>query len=125
MRTPLLQNRADLIGIGGSILCIIHCLVLPILVVTGTLVRGEDHWEALDYFFILVAALAVFFSVRGLAHLLIRRGLWLSWVGFSGAILLHEVYAASLYVSLVFSLLLALFHVASYRHKHAQCLPSR
>ena len=119
MRTTFLRKRADLIGIGGSVLCIAHCLVLPVLVLSGVLVGSENHWESLDYFFVGLAAVAVFFSARRLSHPLIRRGLWLSWVGFSGAILLHEAYPASLYASLAFSLLLAFFHVASYRHKHS------
>ena len=119
MRTTLWRNRADLIGVGGSILCIVHCLVLPVLVLTGAWAGSEGHWESLDYFFILLAVLAVYFSVRDLAHPLIRLGLWLSWVGFSVSILLHEAYPKALYASLGFSLVLMLFHGASYRYKHA------
>ena len=78
-----------------------------------------DHWHSVDYFFILSAGVAVYYSSRRLNAPFIRIGLWISWLCFSIAILLHDRYAEALYVSLIASLVLAFFHIISYREKHS------
>ena len=109
------RNGADLVGIGSAVLCIAHCLLLPLLLVVGSF---SDHWHSVDYLFILLAGVAVFFSARRLNQTFLRTSLWISWLTFSGAILLHDRYAGALYVSLLASVALALLHLASYRAKH-------
>ena len=83
------QRRADVVGISSAILCIVHCLVLPLLLVVNNF---TDHWHSADYVFILLAGVAVFFSARHLSSPLVRTGLWVSWLIFSVAILLHDRY---------------------------------
>ena len=116
MRILSRQKGADLVGISSSILCIIHCLLFPLLLVAGNF---TDHWHSVDYVFILLAGVAVFFSARRLSNVFIRTGLWIGWVGFSAAILLHGQYAEALYASVLASVLLAFLHIASYREKHS------
>ena len=118
MRISSWRKHSDLIGIGSSVLCIIHCLLLPVLVLAGSL-SGEAHrWEWLDYSFIVLATVAVYSATRRLRSRFLRRGLWLSLLCFSGAILFHEHHPAALYVSVFSSLLLVIFHIGSYRKKH-------
>lgn len=119
MRTSAFQKNADLLGISSSVLCIIHCLLLPVLLLVGSFSDHLHRWALLNYAFILLAGVAVFFSTRQLPHSRLRVGLWLSWLSFSLAILLHAQYAEALYASVFSSLLLAFFHLASYRAKHA------
>lgn len=116
MRILSREKGADVLGISSSLLCIIHCLLLPALLLVGNL---TDHWHSIDYLFIFLAGVAVYFSARHLRQSFVRVGLWASWLSFSVAILLHEQYAEALYVSLAASLSLAFFHVLSYREKHS------
>ena len=119
MRISSWRKNSDLIGIGSSVLCIVHCLLLPVLILAGSLAGDAHRWAWLDYLFILLATLAVFYSTRRLKSDLLRRGFWLTLLVFSVAIVFHEYHPASLYVSVASSLLLVVFHVSSYREKHA------
>ena len=119
MRTSVLRKNADLLGIGSSVLCIIHCLLLPVMLLAGSFSGHLHRWALLDYVFVVLAGVAVFFSARQLKSNPIRIGLWLSWLGFSVSILLHEQYTEALYASVFSSVLLAFFHLASYRVNHS------
>lgn len=119
MRISSWRKNSDLIGIGSSVLCIVHCLLLPVLVLFGSLSGDTHRWAGLDYGFILLATVAVFYSTRRLRSPFLRRGLWLTLLVFSGAIVFHEHHPAALYISVASSLLLVLFHIGSYREKHA------
>ena len=118
MRVFSLQKKADVLGISSSMLCIIHCLLFPALILAGNFSDYWHRWEVLDYFFILFAALAVYASTRRLKSGFIRSGLWWSLLCFSASVLLHEHYSSALFVSLTASLSLVFFHMASYREKH-------
>ena len=119
MRISSWRKNPDLLGIGSSVLCIIHCLLLPVLVLAGSLSGDTHRWAWLDYGFIALATVAVYSSTRRLKSTFLRRGLWLSLLVFSGAILFHEHHPAALYVSVLSSLLLMFFHLSSYRAKHS------
>ncbi|GAB3325403.1 hypothetical protein GCM10027299_23470 [Larkinella ripae] len=84
-------SKADYIGITGSVLCIIHCLITPILLISSTLLT--DHtlrvgFLSLDYVFILVNIVAVFFASRRAREPYIKLGLWSFLAVFAGALLL-------------------------------------
>ncbi|MGB3778981.1 MAG: MerC domain-containing protein [Tunicatimonas sp.] len=119
MRISSWRKNSDLIGIGSSVLCIIHCLLLPVLILAGSLTGDTHRWAWLDYLFILLATLAVFYSTRRLKSTFLRRGLWLTLVVFSGSIVFHEHHPAALYISVASSLLLVVLHLGSYREKHS------
>ena len=119
MRISSWRKNSDLIGIGSSVLCIVHCLLLPVLILAGSLAGDTHRWAWLDYLFILLATLAVFYSTRQLKSAWLRRGLWLTLPVFGGAVVLHEHHPAALYISIASSLLLVVFHIGSYREKHA------
>ncbi len=118
MRISSWRKNSDLVGIGSSVLCIAHCLLLPVLVLAGSLSGDTHRWAWLDFVFVLLATVAVFYSTRRLRSSFLRRGLWLTLVVFSGAIVFHEHHPAALHISVAASLLLAVLHLASYRQKH-------
>ena len=119
MRISSWRKNSDLIGIGSSVLCIIHCLLLPVLILAGSLAGDTHRWAWLDFVFVFLATLAVYYSTRRLKSAWLRRGLWLTLLVFSVAIVFHEHHPASLYVSVASSLLLVALHIGSYREKHA------
>ncbi|WP_247236921.1 MerC domain-containing protein [Telluribacter sp. SYSU D00476] len=86
------HGRADYVGIAGSLLCIVHCLLTPVLAV-GSSLTVDDHTIAgflhLDYLFVLVNGLAVYYATRGHKFPLVKLILWLAFGLFAVSILLE------------------------------------
>ena len=79
MKTDLLSRKADYIGITGSVLCLIHCLATPVLLMTTTALRHEHlhiGYLSLDYVFIGVNIAAVYFATKDNQSTLVKRALW-------------------------------------------------
>ena len=94
MKTDLLSRKADYIGITGSMLCLIHCLVTPVLLMTTAVMRDEHlriGFLSLDYVFIGVNIVAVYFATRANVLPSIKWALWGFLTLFSVAILLEDV----------------------------------
>ena len=116
MRFPI---KADSLGVISSLLCLIHCVMLPIMVVGG--IVHEDwggHTHTLDYVFVALALVAVFFATRHSHSKKIRVGLWVGIGWFSVSILLHDVSPIALYSSVLASCVLVLLHVLNFRSHH-------
>jgi hypothetical protein len=112
------HNKADYIGILGSMLCIIHCIAMPALAM-GSALTHNHHMHlgfiSLDYFFILVNALAVYFATKNHKSLALRSFLWCAlllfavslifegrhyvfqWLGYLGSFLLIAGHFINLY----------------------------
>ncbi|WP_420149546.1 MerC domain-containing protein [Spirosoma sp.] len=125
MKTDILSRKADYIGITGSVLCIIHCLITPILLMTTALMQDEKlrvGYLSLDYVFIGVNIIAVYFATRHYAPPVIKKSLW-GFLGlFTIALLLEEVNPAFEYLAYVASFGLVtshLFNIRQHRLSHA------
>ncbi|MBU1822427.1 MAG: MerC domain-containing protein [Bacteroidetes bacterium] len=108
------HGKADYIGITGSLLCLVHCLVTPAMALGTTLSAG--HAEAgglvnLDYFFILLNGAAIYYAT--LDHKLpqLRIFMWSSFALFAVAILLEKQNHAFEILGYVGSVLLIGGHV--------------
>lgn len=123
MKADVVDRKADYIGITGSILCIIHCLASPALVVTSNLLRQEGALQAgflsLDYAFIVVNIAAVFFATRHHASSAIKTALWGFLSLFGIALLLEDVSPVFEYLSYVASAGLVTSHLLNLRHHRA------
>ena len=103
---------SDYIGIFSAFLCLIHCLVGPI--VMGAATHAHDHMHEgsiflhpyWDYVFLMIGFVAVWFSAK---HTTIRSRkllLWLAFACLAGSIFMEEhaemlhyaVYASSLFL---------------------------
>ncbi|WP_375559962.1 MerC domain-containing protein [Bernardetia sp. OM2101] len=139
-----LKNRikyinSDFIGAMSAFLCIIHCAIVPILMgvhsfyyaggaLTSTshtehshssldffsLFEGS-HWHALDYFFIVITMIAVFFATRRSVLSWITTGLWSAASLFVVSILLEEYVNGIEYLAYLASALLIIFHFLNQR----------
>lgn len=73
------NNKADYIGITGSILCIIHCLLVPAISIGSSLERMHTHQAgllSLDLLFIAINGIAVFYATKDHKSLPLRIFLW-------------------------------------------------
>jgi hypothetical protein len=66
MKASHSHGKADYIGILGSVLCIIHCLLMPALAFGSSYASHHEHvgMLSLDYFFILINGIAVYYATR-------------------------------------------------------------
>ncbi|MFC0655006.1 MerC domain-containing protein [Mongoliitalea lutea] len=131
--------KADFLGMSASVLCMIHCLAVPLFVSLGFIVKNMDghaghhhhdhehgyfhfHWDwhMLDYLFILLALVAVFQASKQANSRAIKLALWMSVSIFSVAILLHDLHNSMLFVSLGASLALFGTHIVNWK-THKKC----
>lgn len=123
MKTDLLSRKADYIGITGSVLCILHCLVTPVLLMTTSLLHDEHlriGFLSLDYLFIGVNVVAVYFATRHPIPVLIKLALWGFLALFSVAILLEDVNGLFQPISYVASIGLVMTHLVNIRQHRLQ-----
>ncbi len=106
------HGKADYIGVAGSILCLVHCLVTPALALGSSLsVNHSVLGGSLDYVFILVNGFAVFFATREHRLPFLRVFLWSAFALFSISLLLENHSAGFKLGSYVASGLLILGHL--------------
>ncbi len=124
MKSSLTSHKADYVGITGSVLCLIHCLITPILLVTSTLLKDEivrTSYLSLDYVFIVVNIIAVYSATRH-APTGIRTSLWGFLAFFAVCIILEDVSPVFEYAAYVASLGLVgshLYNIWYCRMRHA------
>lgn len=113
---------ADLLGIISSVVCFLHCLLLPLVWVWMS-ADSFKSWHLLDYVFIAFAGVAVYFSAKHTVLTLLKIGLWISFIIFAVPLVLHETWANAHYVSLTGSMALVLCHAVNFslhlQHHHA------
>nr|WP_293834200.1 MerC domain-containing protein [uncultured Arsenicibacter sp.] len=118
MKTEAESNKADYIGITGSVLCLIHCLITPVLLMTTNFLKDDlvrTSFLSLDYVFIGVNIIAVYFATRHAPNT-VRTSLW-GFLGlFTVAILLEDVNPIFEYVGYAASLGLVGSHLFNIRH---------
>ncbi len=116
----LIKNKwADWLGILSASLCIIHCLILPLVLVAGIVNKSSyPEWEWLDFLFILLAWIGVYGASRHHRASSINRALWANVLVFSFSILLHDYFSWALYVSLASSLFMIVLHALRFRKFH-------
>jgi hypothetical protein len=116
MKFSGIAQKSDWVGIFSSAGCILHCLAMPLLIyLSGSaLHRNEPEW--LDYLFVGLAAVAVYYSVRQ-SHLLgIRLLLIFAWLLFSLSVILQSVFSPAGLLMYVGSVALIAGHIINLRH---------
>jgi len=87
--------NSDYVGAAASSLCILHCLLTPVLFVvqaTSTLSCSEispGWWSAIDYLFLVVTFFAIRATTRSSSSGWIPQALYVSW-GFLAMIIGNE-----------------------------------
>jgi hypothetical protein len=133
--------NSDFIGAISAFLCIIHCSIVPILMGFHSVYYAGDalasnshtehlhahsdldslhffegsHWHSLDYFFIVITLVAVFFATRTSVVSWIKIGLWSCASLFIVSILLEESIVGIEYLAYLASALLIIFHFLNQR----------
>ena len=86
----------DSIGIIASTLCLIHCVATPFIFIakacTATCCSdAPTWWIMIDYLFLIISFLAIFFISKNLNIKWLKISFWLSWFVLLFTILHHSV----------------------------------
>ncbi len=119
------SKSADLLGISASVLCMIHCMVFPVMVSMGYVFRqaeeiDHEHWHFLDYVFIALAVLAVVNAAKNTNSDGIKIALWIAVSIFSIGVMLHEYAPWMLVISVSASVALLIIHILNWK-RHKKC----
>jgi hypothetical protein len=119
-------KKSDTIGALASTLCVIHCLMTPLLfaVQSYTAVRHEAvplWWKNLDFLFVTVSVFAVYLSTKNSSNTLVKYALWISWLSLFVLILNEKIGWVPLaeFITYLAALALAILHL--YNLNYCQC----
>lgn len=82
---------SDYLGIISSILCLVHCLLTPaILSFHYVFVKTTSQYEMVEYIFLCMSFLAVFFSSKNYNSYAGKIIMWLIFIVFATSIVFHN-----------------------------------
>lgn len=108
---------SDRVGIAASAVCMVHCLIFPLMVLLRVPLSEWLHefWHTLDYVFLAVSFLAVYFSSKSTPKFWMKYFLWTSFFALGASVTLkhHETVFEALAVGS--ALLLITAHLINIR----------
>ena len=119
-------RKPDTIGAIVSTLCVVHCLLTPLLFVAQSYIATHSHeapfwWKNLDYLFILISVIAVYESTKKSTNKLIKAGLWMSWIMLFLLILNEKLVWIELDEIITYCVALTLSMLHIYNLNYCQC----
>ncbi len=107
--------QADIIGMGSSLLCLIHCLAMPFIFAGLALMPNMEWWEGLDYVFLAINFCAVYFTTTHTSVPLVKYTLWFGWALLATAIMGESKIEWLEYVGYFASFVLIVGHYINYK----------
>jgi len=121
----IVEQKSDSIGALASGLCLVHCVATPFIFVLQPLTASEEvtplWWESLDYIFLAISFLAVYWSAINTSKKWMKYALWISFSLLSFAILNEKFGFVDLgnFIAYIPAASLVFLHV--YNKKYCQC----
>lgn len=118
-------NYSDWLGAMASGLCIVHCELTPLIFTAKPIFYGmigkpiHQHglWTGLDYVFLILSLLAVWYSARHTPYTNLRWMLWVAWTVFACGLLLEShTFTSGHWLMYVGSATLVFAHFKNYYH---------
>ena len=80
MQILKLTQKSNLIGAWASTLCLLHCLLTPILfIVQAGMAKHPKWWGILDIVFLIISLFAIWQSSITSSKKWMKISLWISW----------------------------------------------
>ena len=117
-------KNSDYLGVISSLVCLAHCILTPLLFLSqATIVSHEVPmiWQLLNYIFITLSFIAVYFSSKKTTKIFIKMGFWINWSLLFLCILNESIEAFSVpeLFMYIFATSLCLLHI--YSLKYCNC----
>jgi hypothetical protein len=106
-------NKADLIGILSSSICLVHCVATPLLIAFGA---GFITNPFFKYLFLIISFVSIFKATENITSKKISLLLWISFWGFLFSTLFQEEYEWLHYSGYVFAILIIIGHILNIKH---------
>ena len=120
-------NRPDTFGALASTLCVIHCLITPVVFIASTCSVHHEYssipkwWINLDFLFLLISFVAIYRSTQTTSKKIMKPALWISWFLLSLLVVNEKMTLLNLpvYFTYISATTLAALHL--YNLKYCQC----
>ena len=106
-------NKADLIGILSSSICLVHCVATPLLIAFGA---GFITNPFFKYLFLIISFGSIFKATENITSKKISLLLWISFWGFLFSTLFQEEYEWLHYSGYLFAILIIIGHILNIKH---------
>ena len=120
-------NFSDWLGVSASTLCIVHCALTPLIFTAkpvfygmiGKQVHNHGAWAALDYVFLILSLIAVYYSARHTAHPILKWVFWAAWIVFACGLLFEpHTMTSGHWLMYAGSIVLVIAHLINYQYNH-------
>ena len=119
-------RKPDSIGAIASMLCVVHCLVTPLLFIAHSCCeKGCDAaptwWKSIDFIFLTISFIAIYQSTRTTTHSAMKPILWSLWSLLTFLIVIQNINLLEVpeTINFITAITLAFFHI--YNLKYCQC----
>ena len=106
-------NKADLIGILSSSICLVHCVATPLLIAFRA---GFITNPLFKYLFLIISFVSIFKATENITSKKISLLLWISFWGFLFSTLFQEEYEWFHYSGYSFAILIIIGHILNIKH---------
>jgi len=122
----LIKQKSDILGTFASSLCLLHCIATPFLFIAkaGSVSCCDitlTWWKFIDYFFLVISFLAIFWSTTTTNIGWIKPSLWLSWFILLIVVLNEKFEFFPLAEIAIYIPAFALIILHLYNKKHCNC----
>lgn len=110
-------KSSDSVGILASVVCLLHCLMLPVLILFRVPMSHwlEEYWHAFDFVFLGIGFVAVLYSARRTPFTWMRYFLWFSFAALAASITLKHYETVFNTIAIVAALVLIIAHIINLR----------
>ncbi|WP_412850682.1 MerC domain-containing protein [Chryseobacterium sp. PMSZPI] len=107
----------DVVGISAAVLCLIHCVIFPILLIIPL---GVSHNPYIDLSFLIVGAVVVFRTTRHIKGRWLKLLFWISIVLISISVIVDLIFDVHLPLIYAGTAGLIIAHSINFKnHKHS------
>ena len=82
-------NKSDIVGIIASSICIVHCVITPLIAVLFSKIVKEKY-ELLNYVFLIISLISVIISIKTTKNELLKGLLLFFWIQLSVGLVLED-----------------------------------
>jgi len=126
LKMNLIAKKSDSIGVLASMICLVHCIATPFIFIAQACSSSccestPIWWKWIDYLFLIISFVAVYYSTKLTTNKKISLELWLSWVALFLIILNEKIQLIHLpeYSIYIPALSLIILHI--YNKKFCHC----
>ena len=119
-------QKPDTVGAIASSLCVIHCLMTPLLFAAQSLTAVHEHsapvwWQNLDFLFIIISFIAIYHSTKNSNNISIKYALWINCFALFFLILNEKTEWFSLAEIITYIVAFSLASLHIYNLNYCQC----